>query len=115
MGVAFTIVLYAADSEKARMGFESAFARLEDSVARLGAVQDQLSSLQTSLEAVRKGHEIGTRSNVDLLNAIQSVSSAERDLNNARHDHVLARMQLKYAAGVLDESALGELNALLTP
>lgn len=99
--------------DETRFNTESAFARLQDSMARLQAIQDQLASTQTSLEAVRKGHEIGTRSNVDLLNAIQSMSSAERDLNNARHDHVLARMQLKYAAGVLDEAALEGLNKLL--
>ncbi|WP_028989305.1 TolC family outer membrane protein [Thermithiobacillus tepidarius DSM 3134] len=99
--------------DEIRLNTETAFLRLQDSMATLKALQEQVRSAQVSLEATRKGREIGTRTNVDVLNAVQALASAERNLNDARYNHVLARVQLKQAAGVLTEDDVRALNAML--
>ena len=102
-------------SDNVRLSTETAFLQLQDSAARLHALREQVQSARTSLEATRKGREIGTRTNIDVLNAVQILASAERQLNDAQYGHILARVRLKQAAGVLSEADIHSLNAMLAP
>ncbi|MEK8088698.1 TolC family outer membrane protein [Thermithiobacillus plumbiphilus] len=102
-------------NDDVRLSTETAFLQLQDSAARLRALQEQVQSARTSLEATRKGREIGTRTNIDVLNAVQILASAERQLNDAQYNHILARVRLKQVAGVLSEADIRSLNAMLTP
>ncbi|WP_158007110.1 TolC family protein, partial [Acidithiobacillus caldus] len=61
----------------------------------------------------RKGYEVGTRSIIDLLQTATDYIRAEQDYNVALYNQVLARVQLKAAAGQLDLQDLQAVNGLL--
>jgi outer membrane protein len=99
--------------DQVRFDTEDAFLVLEDSVAQVEATRQSLVSAETATKATRRGYEVGTRTLIDLLNAVQSEALAQRSLFLARYTHVAARLGLKAAAGVLSVEDLKAVNALL--
>ncbi|HUF20264.1 MAG TPA: TolC family protein, partial [Burkholderiales bacterium] len=57
--------------------------------------------------------EVGVRTAVDVLNAEQQLSLAQRDLYQAIFSTILSQLQLKAAVGTLTETDLADVNALL--
>jgi outer membrane protein len=94
---------------------ESAFLTLQNSVAELQAAKQAMESARVSMEATRKGYEIGDRSIIDLLITIQNYDSTQRTYYLALYNQVVARVQLKTAAGVVSIKDIEALNALLKP
>jgi outer membrane protein len=92
---------------------QNAFAGLQNSVPELLAAKQAVASNLTSLEATRKGYEIGSRSVVDLLKVAHDYEVAQRNYYFALYSQVLARIRLKAAAGVLSEEDVKSVNALL--
>lgn len=92
---------------------ESAFLVLQNSVEELLAAQQAVTSCRTSLEATRKGYEIGSRSVVDLLKVIQDFEAAQRNYYVALYSQVMARVRLKAVTGVLCEDDVAAVNTLL--
>lgn len=73
-----------------------------------------LNSLQSSsVITLPRGYRIGTRINMDVLNAQQQLHAAQRDLFKARADTLMQSLRLKAAIGDLHADALQALNALL--
>jgi len=72
------------------------------------------SSLQ-SVQANRTAYEIGVRITSDVLNAQQQLYETQRALAQARYNTLLHGLNLKNAAGLLQENDLLELNQLLEP
>jgi hypothetical protein len=58
-------------------------------------------------------YRIGTRINIDVLNAEQQLHASQRDLFKARVDALMQGLRLKAAAGSLMESDIDGLNVLL--
>lgn len=83
-------------------------------LAQVKALQAAERSSQAALEANRTGYEIGVRVNIDVLNAEQQLYVTQRALARARYDTLMHGLQLKAAAGILQESDLAAINALLT-
>jgi outer membrane protein len=79
----------------------------------LAAQTQSLRSAQTALEATAQGRDVGTRTELDVLDAQQRVHAARMDLAQARTDYLLGRVQLAAAAGELRENDLASLNSLL--
>ncbi|NUA27139.1 TolC family outer membrane protein [Cupriavidus basilensis] len=82
----------------------------------LSQVQALTSAVMSSLDSVNAnkiGYRIGTRVNIDVLNAEQQLFSAQRDLAKARYDTILQGLRLKAAAGALTETDVVAVNALL--
>ena len=92
---------------------ESAFLVLQNSVDELLAAQQAVTSYRTSLEATRKGYEIGSRSVVDLLKIAYDHEAAQRNYYVALYTQLVARVRLKAAAGVLCEDDVKAVNVLL--
>ena len=92
---------------------QTTFLNLKDSVARLQAAKEALASAQVSLDGTRKGYEVGTRSIIDLLTTITDYIRAEQDYNAALYNQVVARVQLKAATGILNQTDMESINALL--
>jgi outer membrane protein len=82
-------------------------------VARITAIEQSLISTRTALEATTLGRDLGTRTELDVLDAQQRVYAVELDLARSRYDYLLGRIRLAAAAGELRESDLGALNAYL--
>ncbi len=81
--------------------------------ARVSALEQAVRSATTARDAVAAGVEVGTRTNVDLLNAERELFGAQRDLARARYDYLLNILTLEQAVGSLDIADLQRIDALL--
>ena len=91
----------------------SDFLAVNTAIELVKAQTQALSSAQTAFNAIQSGVEVGTRTTVDLLDAQKELYSAHRDLTQARYNLLLARLSLKYAAGILALSDIEAVNQLL--
>src|ERR1035437_6247779 len=99
--------------DQIKLDTQTAFLELQDSVAQFQARQQSVTSARVSLEGTRKGYEIGSRSIIDLLTATTNYASAQRNYYLALYTQLVARTQLKAAAGVLTPLDIEAINALL--
>ncbi|MBW4043711.1 MAG: TolC family outer membrane protein [Acidobacteria bacterium] len=99
--------------DQIKLDTQTAFVDLQNSVAQFHATQQAVASAKVSLEGTRKGYEIGSRSIIDLLTATTAYASAQRNYYLALYTQLVARTQLKAAAGVLTPADIDALNDLL--
>jgi outer membrane protein len=62
---------------------------------------------------MQRGFELGTVTNVDVLNALRDQYQAERELQTARYEHIKYLLQLKREAGVLSADDILEVGGWL--
>ena len=82
-------------------------------IAQVQALQQALASSESVLEASKLGHEVGVRTNLDVLNAQQQLFSTRRDLYQAQYNYLLSQLRLKQAVGSLGEEDLKKVNQAL--
>ena len=70
-------------------------------------------SAQSGLEATEAGYEVGTRTIVDVLNSQQRLYQAQGDYSKAKYDYFIQFLNLKRAAGNLNEEDIYTINKLL--
>ena len=99
--------------DEIKLDTQTAFHNLQDSVAQLQARQQGVTSAKVSLDATRKGYEIGSRSIVDLLTATTNYAAAQRNYYLALYTQLVDRTQLKAAAGILTPLDIRAVNDLL--
>ncbi|QBQ13651.1 TolC family outer membrane protein [Pseudomonas sp. SXM-1] len=83
--------------------------------AKVRAYEMAVSSATVLVTATKKSVTGGERVNLDVLDAEQQLFTARRDLADARHAYLLARIQLKYFAGLLNEQDLRALAGYFQP
>jgi outer membrane protein len=105
----------AAARRDARLQVQDAYLAVKTGVARVGSLEQQLRSAGTALEATTLGRDVGTRTELDVLDAQQRVFSAQLELAQARTDYLLGRVRLAAAAGELRPDDLRALNGYLAP
>ncbi len=71
-------------------------------------------SAKSAEEATAAGFEVGTRNIVEVLNSQRSLYQAQRDYSRAKHDYLMNVLNLKRAAGILEQSDVVDVNSLLT-
>jgi outer membrane protein len=81
--------------------------------SQVKALEAALASSQKSLESTQLGLEVGVRTNIDVLNAQQQVTSARKELAFARYLALVNILNLKAAAGSLSPADLEEIDRLL--
>ena len=79
------------------------------SISQVGALKQALASTQTAAEAAQAGYDVGTRTSVDVLLALQQTYRAQLNYSKARHQYILSHLRLKQAAGTLTEDDLSDL------
>jgi len=103
--------------ETARRGAEQAargaFLSVSSLLAQVRALEAAVRSSALALESNELGYQVGVRINIDVLNALQQLSSARRDLSKARYDALLAGLRLKAAAGRLTQEDVNGVDAML--
>ena len=82
-------------------------------VSRVAARKQSIVSSRSALDATQAGYEVGTRNVVDVLNAQNTLFSAERDYANTRYDYILDIMRLKEQAGLLSPEDINSLDSYL--
>lgn len=102
-----------ASRRDARLQVQNAFLAVQTGVARIGALEQSVLSAHTAQEATALGRDVGSRTELDVLDAQQRLFSVQLDLAQARNDYLLGRIRLAAAAGELDERDLREINAYL--
>ncbi len=103
----------AAAKRDARLQVQDGYLAATTGVARIAAQRQSLLSARTALEATTLGRDLGTRTELDVIDAQQRVYGAQLDLLQARHEQLLAGVRLAAAAGSLGEPELRALNAAL--
>lgn len=86
-----------------------AMAALRNAQAQLGALVSGLQSSRKALDASRVGYRIGTRINLDVLNAESQVFAVERDLSKTRVEALMQWVHLLAAAGELQEATITQI------
>jgi protease secretion system outer membrane protein len=76
---------------------------------RMSAMEQAVSSAAEAVEATRKSVAGGQRVNLDVLNAMQQLYTARRDLAEARHGYLQAYLKLHAAAGMLSGEGLDKI------
>ena len=77
--------------------------------AKVRAYEMAVESASALVQATQRSVSGGERVNLDVLDAEQQLFSAKRDLAEARYAYLLARVQLRYYAGVLNEGDLRQV------
>ncbi|MBZ0104458.1 MAG: TolC family outer membrane protein [Sulfuricella denitrificans] len=90
-----------------------AYSGVQSGLAQSEALAQAVISSRSAVEANRIGYKIGTRINIDVLNAEQQFYAAQRDLARTRYETVLQGLKLKAAAGTLDGTDVVAVNELL--
>jgi outer membrane protein len=98
---------------QARLDARQSFLGVLSGVAQVKALEQALVSSEAQLKSTKLGLEVGVRTRVDVLNAQQQLFTTKRDLAAARYQTLLAGLQLKAAAGSLNEEDLKAVDALL--
>lgn len=83
--------------------------------SKLLAYEDVLDASRVALEGTLKGQASGLRTNADVLEAVRKVFQAQRDLAQARYDHIFQRLRLFNKAGVPADSVVYYIDELLSP
>jgi outer membrane protein, protease secretion system len=81
--------------------------------ARLQAYEDVLESSQIALEGTRLGQASGLRTNAEVLEAVRRVFQAQRDLAQARYDHIFQRLRLYNKAGLAPDAVVSYIDEML--
>ena len=138
IGVDVTIPLYAGGSNRAResearalkniaeyelrqteldasANVRSAFLLVKSSALMTEAAERLVQSTRLSSEAAQQGFELGTVTNVDVLNSLRDQFNAERDLQRARYEQISYYLLLKREAGTLNSQDLAEISNLMEP
>ena len=87
---------------------------LVSKIAQVKALSQGLVSAQVALQATTAGYDVGTRTEVEVLQSQQSLVQAQTSYAQARYDYLLDIIQLRLAAGTLNRGTLVDINKLLT-
>lgn len=91
------------------------FQIIQSGKSKLLAYEDVLDASRVALEGTLKGQTSGLRTNADVLEAVRKVFQAQRDLAQARYDHIFQRLRLYNKAGVPADSVVSYIDELLSP
>ena len=91
----------------------SAFLSIQSSMSQVIANQQALASAETATQATQAGFEVGTRTAVDVLNAVRAEFRSRRDHSRARYDFLLNTLLLRQAAGTLTEKDVMAVSTMM--
>lgn len=95
-------------------GVKDAFRGVLSSISDIGARQAAIVSARSALESTQAGLEVGTRTQVDVLNAQRRLFEAEFEYASARYDYIINGVRLHQATSTLTREVLAKGNAWLT-
>lgn len=89
------------------------FRAVQEGVAKVAALEVAERSAELSLLSNEKGFQAGTRSRLDILNAIDARATARYELAKERLHTFMARARLLALVGGLDHASVAEMNRWL--
>ena len=138
IGLQLTVPLYAggyvsstvrqavAASERIREALEAAtrdlgvrvhqeFRGMTEGVLRVQALEQAVRSAEQAVLSNQKSYQAGARTTLDVLNAEQQKTVAQRDLAQARYRYLVARLRLQSLAGEDRETSIALASSALVP
>lgn len=138
IGLQLTVPLYAggyvsstvrqavAAQERAREALEAArrdlgvrvhreFRGMTEGVLRVKALEQAVRSAEQAVLSNQKSFQAGSRTTVDVLNAQQQKTTAQRDLAQARYLYLVSRLRLQALAGDDRQASVAQANSALAP
>lgn len=138
IGLQLTVPLYAggyvsstvrqavAAQERAREALEAArrdlgvrvhreFRGMTEGVLRVKALEQAVRSAEQAVLSNQKSFQAGSRTTVDVLNAQQQKTTAQRDLAQARYLYLVSRLRLQALAGDDRQASVEQANSALVP
>jgi len=94
---------------------KDAFRGVLSSISDVQARQATIVSARSALESTQAGLEVGTRTQVDVLNAQRFLFEAEFEYLSARYDYIINGIRLHQATSTLTREVLAKGNAWLDP
>jgi outer membrane protein len=82
-------------------------------ISRVKALARALESTEAAASAAEAGFQVGTRTSVDVLLALQETFRAKRDYSRARYNYLLSTLSLKQATGSLSVDDLLQIDGWL--
>ena len=90
------------------------FRGMTEGVARIKALQQAVYSAEQATLSNRKSFEAGSRTTIDVLNAEQQKTMAQRDLAQARYVYLISRLRLQSLSGDDRQTSVAQTNQWLT-
>jgi outer membrane protein len=103
-----------AASMRAEASAREHYAQYFKARARADSLSRLLGTSRDALAATQQGLIVGSRTQVDVLRAIDTVATTRRDLTRSRYEAIVALLQLKADAASLSWEDIQQANALLT-
>lgn len=82
-------------------------------ISQVEAAQSAVDAGQKALDATRAGFGVGTKTILDVLTSIQTLTQSESQYSQARHQFILDKLLLKQSTGTADLKDIEAINALL--
>jgi len=102
---------YVRTSRETERAARDAYLGVLSEMSRVQALRQAFESSRTALKATEAGYEVGTRTAVDVLLSRRTLVQAATTYLRSRYDYLLNVIQLKIAAGNLNEEDLKEINS----
>jgi outer membrane protein len=96
-------------------GAKNAFRGVLSSISDVQARQAAIVSARSALESTQAGLEVGTRTQVDVLNAQRNLFQAEFEYFSARYQYIINGVRLHQATSTLSREVLAKGNGWLDP
>jgi outer membrane protein/protease secretion system outer membrane protein len=124
--VSSTVRQAVAAQERAREALEAArrdlgvrvhqeFRGMTEGVLRVKALEQAVRSAEQAVLSNQKSFQAGSRTTVDVLNAQQQKTTAQRDLAQARYLYLVSRLRLQALAGDDRQASVAQANNALVP
>ena len=84
------------------------------SLKRISALKQAVLSAETALSTIKKGYDIGTRTNADVLDAQREVFKVHRDYSADKYNYTINYILLKNLTGTLSEDDLSTIDKWFT-
>jgi outer membrane protein len=94
---------------------KNAFRGILSSISDVQARQAAIVSARSRLESTQAGLEVGTRTQVDVLNAQRDLFESEGEYLNSRYAYIINGVRLHQATSTLTRDVLAKGNAWLNP
>ena len=115
-----------AAQERAREALEAArrdlgvrvhreFRGMTEGVLRVKALEQAVRSAEQAVLSNQKSYQAGSRTAVDVLNAQQQKTTAQRDLAQARYLYLVSRLRLQALAGYDRQVSVAQVSSALLP
>ena len=90
------------------------FLNIEAAVPQIDALEKTVVAAKSALDATKLGEKVGVRTTLDVLNAQQQYFSTQQNLDTARYQYLLSRLNLAGLTGTLGMGDVDAVNSYLS-